>query len=126
MLAKVSRTATRRLPREMLLPAALSAVGWLGDHLGFSATRIVERCWYPMPYVDRAMPEAMFGPEAAEQAGEPLVDLHTVAPELATTADVLRLEGLVQRLLQRTTIMHCIYAETYLPHAAQRYGSQHQ
>ncbi|PWJ26885.1 hypothetical protein ATK17_3066 [Branchiibius hedensis] len=84
MLAKVSRTAARQLPRETLLPAAQPAVSWLGDHFGFSATQLVERNWYPTPYVDREMTAAMFGSEAAEVAGEPLVDLHTVAPTYPT------------------------------------------
>ncbi|KYH43365.1 hypothetical protein [Branchiibius sp. NY16-3462-2] len=126
MLSKVSRSATRQLPRQTLLPAAQPAVQWLGEHFGFDQTHLVERCWYPMPYVDRAMTAAMFGPEAAEKAGEPLLDIHTIAPELTTTGDVLRLEGAIGRLLQRTLIMHCTYQESDLVDAAQRYGSQQE
>lgn len=109
MLAKVSRTAVRDIPRQTLIPAADAAVEWLAASRGFGSVRLAERCWFPEPYEDPIWLPPMLTPEQLRYWSEPMIDVYLVVPERLGNGDVLNLEGDIARLLRRGLILHCTY-----------------
>lgn len=100
-LSATKLPATRRIPRQVLLPAAEPAISWLAGRRGFEEVFVADRCWHPQEQEDLDVIEMLYGAQEAEHWMEPQVDLFLTVPEDRSDSEVLDFVGTVERLLRR-------------------------